>query len=1315
MTDTNLPRRLWYSDGREVHSVDEGILRSDPRSLVVLGEAGMGKSTLLKSLDGVTGYVRCTARGLVNAADARSRFAGAETLVIDALDEVPAHRDGDAVDLVVRKLGELGFPRFILACRVADWRSATALQGLSELYEAAPIQLHLEPLARDDAIAFLGRHLSEGRAIATTTSLEKQGLSGLWSNPQTLSMVGEVAQVSDLPKSKGQLFNEATKVLRREHREEKATDKLVLLAEDAVLGAAGAAFAALILTGSEAISTKAIVEDGDLPVSEVSTLPSGSVIGDILGSRLFSSVGPDRFTYAHRAIGEFLGARWLALHADTSRKRRRIRSLFDEEVLIPASLRGLHAWAGWHSSDLALGVMAADPMGFVEYADADSLDIGQAEALLDAFEVLSADHPRFLGWNQHRVGGIAQAALLPRLEALLRSPDTVFDLKRLILQAFSGSPLVSSLVDTFLAHLLDKSEAFATRSDAGELLAERELSLDWPDIVGSLVDQADENGVRLAFELIDNVGYDRFDDALLVRIVVAQLERVERTIGIFFAFERNVPAARLDALLDGIAAASMTVATHEGDDYEVSGAATDLLFALLARRLDHAPVSAERVATWLGSIAMHHGVDREAQQRVTNFLQDNTELRRGVQQHILLGRPSEDTLWTRSWRMHERSAGLALDEADLISLLETLPADDDRWRGVVELGRHQNGQGEQLRRAALRFVADEDAQAWLDQLSAPQPPADWEVKQEQRRRKRRADQEKRWAKHRTDFTRQIEAMRSGEYGVVVSPAKAYLKLFVDMGDESSDGPARIEEWLGPELREAALAGFEAFLTAEPLRPTAQDIAESYAAGKRWEAAYIIDAALAERFRTGRGFDDLSSERLMAGLFDIRHTRIDDHAGVAELDQVLSEALRERGCWEEVQRLYIEPQLAAQRTHIDGLYPFVRDSQDTALASKLTLEWLTRFPALPAEPEAELVDHLLSVPGERDSLRAIARARRAAGGLADERARTWDAVGLLIDFDQIAQELETGGRIDVDLLWSVRARMGGRRDEHFGIRLDASQLVWLFRQFRSRVPLVHRPVGVTSGDTNAWDASAFIVSLINRLGDDISDAAVIALAAMRDEPEDAYTELLRVASAEQKRKRVEARWRAPNFSTVRSVVSDAVPTTPTQLQLVVLEELDVVQRKLRGSDVDWYRDFADGNAPHGEERCRDALLKMMRPMPFGIHADPEGHLADDKRADIVCRLDDLMVPIEIKGQWHGDLWTSADRQLDRLYVNDWRAEAGIYVVLWFGKGTTKPLKRSPGRAADPDTPEDLRQALEAGSAVTQTGRVKVVVLDFERPH
>lgn len=136
-----LTRRLWHLDRGEAVQVDDGFLRTDPRPIVVLGEAGMGKSTLLKMLETMPGYKLCTARKLINSPDPAGLLGDGHTLVIDALDEVAAHKDGDAVDLVLRQLGAAGYPRFILSCRVADWRSATSLQGIADFYPVTDVAL----------------------------------------------------------------------------------------------------------------------------------------------------------------------------------------------------------------------------------------------------------------------------------------------------------------------------------------------------------------------------------------------------------------------------------------------------------------------------------------------------------------------------------------------------------------------------------------------------------------------------------------------------------------------------------------------------------------------------------------------------------------------------------------------------------------------------------------------------------------------------------------------------------------------------------------------------------------------------------------------------------------------------------------------------------------------------------------------------------------------------------------------------------------------------------------------------------------------
>lgn len=1312
MDETFLDRRLWYVDRDETVDVGADFLLNNPRPVIVLGEAGMGKSTLLDRLKAAPGHQVVTARKLINTPTPEALLGPNETLVVDALDEVAANRDGDAVDLVLRQLGKMGYPRFILSCRVADWRSATALQSIRDFYNEEPVELHLHALERSDAYLFLARTLGETGAEETLAHLEARSLAGLWANPQTLILVEKVARKGLLPASKGQLFDDATALMLREHRDEKSSTSLAEMPDEDVLLTAGGAFASMVLTGKEALSRRAQPEPADLATRDIARLPRAAQIGEILGSRLFAAKGTERFTYAHRAIGEFLGAKWLAANATTPRKQRRLLALFDQQELIPSSLRGIHAWLAWHSRSLATAVIEADPMGVVEYGDADQLSVDQGRALLKALHTLSQDNPRFRAWSEYRTAGLVQKDLLPEVADLLTAPGVEFGLRMLILQALKGSSLVVELTPLLIDMVRDRSAAFATRSEAGERLAALDGAIDWVGILDELIAEETENSIRLASEFMDEVGYDQFDDAQVLRVALALLPQSERTVGVYYGLQRKVPDGRIDALLDGVAAAALALddrRVHPGYD-----SLSDLAYGLIARRLAFGRVDAETMWRWLRPFGSGAGSLRNSRKAITSVLEADVDLRRGIQNLVLLDLEGDRNVWQRSWRLSERSTALAPSEADVIALLHRLPDDDPRWREVVQLAPHSPTQGAEVRLEAKRFVrSNPEDEAWLASLENPEPP-EWQLKEEKRRRDRDRKREAEWAEHRAEFSKAIDGVRAGEYGRVVEPAKAYLKLFYDIGDEAADGPGRVREWLGDEIAEAALEGFEAFLVAEPPKPTAADLAESFAENRSWDAGYIIAAAFAERLRTCRGFDDLTDERLMAGLFQLRHTRIDDHAGVADLEPTVAAVLKARGSWEAAQRLHFEPQLRRRRSHVDGLYVFMRDEADRALATSLAIEWLDAFPDMVAEAEIELVDHLLTSAVGQAALTERVPGRQAATAADVERRGLWDTVGLLLRFDETREALEAGGGVTPDLFWRIRARQAGRRGERTAFRLSIPQLTWIIQTFRTVFPVAARPGGVTSGDSNAWDASEYLVALINRLGDQASPDAAAALKALRDEGSAPYAEAIRSAAAEQKRKQVEADWRPPELAEIAARIADGPPTTASDLQAVMLEELDIVQRLVRGSPVDWYKDFYNSDGPRTEDECRDTILKMMATPPFEIAASPEGHLGDDKRADIVCTLGTLMVPIEIKGQWHPKLWTAADDQLSRLYVPDWRAECGIYLVLWFGLDAAKRVTKAPAGQWPPETPEALREALIAQSKTAQSGRNHVVVLDLTRP-
>lgn len=124
----------------------------------------------------------------------------------------------------------------------------------------------------------------------------------------------------------------------------------------------------------------------------------------------------------------------------------------------------------------------------------------------------------------------------------------------------------------------------------------------------------------------------------------------------------------------------------------------------------------------------------------------------------------------------------------------------------------------------------------------------------------------------------------------------------------------------------------------------------------------------------------------------------------------------------------------------------------------------------------------------------------------------------------------------------------------------------------------------------------------------------------------------------------------------------------------MDELLGVATMLR-SNFDAYKFFwneKDGRTftPKWEESCRDVLLSLLRPRleVRNITAEPEGHMADDKRVDIAVQRGTIKLVIELKRCEHEKVWSSVEEQLVALYTGDPGAQGyGIYGVFWHGRG------------------------------------------------
>lgn len=1310
---TNRPvieRTLWHQHGEERSTLRQAELAIRTEPLVILGEAGMGKSHLLAWLANLPECAFCTARQLAGRHDPRSLLGTATVLVIDGLDEISAGKEGDAVDQVLRKLGELGYPRFVMSCRVADWRSATGTEAIQEQYSIPPTEFHLEPFSGDDALAFLTAALGPNRAEEVIGHFDSKGLSGLLGNPQTLGLVAQVADAGPLPESKGDLFQRAVDLLQVE--EKPAKSERLPAAVDR-LDAAGAAFAAMILTGNEAIvrHTQSIGSDGNLPLQEIARLPGAGSIGQMLDTRLFNARGPDRFGYLHRSIGEFLGARWLAKQTDSPRKRRRLLKLFHGMGLVPSSLRGIHAWLA-RDPFLAQSIIEADPLGLVEYGDADSLTTIQAGQLLAALRRIAEENPFHYDWEHPSARSLFQPDLIPAVCREISSSNTPFALRRYLIRAAKGAMAVPSIETELRGMLLDAGEVYGIRADAVETLAGHMGKEDWESTIRTLVGMGDEDSARLGIEVLVEIGCHIASDATVMDLIRTSILAEERIVGVLYPLDTTLPDDRLDGILDGLAGlASKLEDTDDGG--RRLGSLTDFAYSLLIRRLELCGADATRVWAWLapfnGALGYHEG----AQAIIHTWFVSNPDIRRAIQRKVVMEELGEHSVWHRVLDLGRRSSGLRPSPADLVALLALLDPEnpsDERWRDLVTLAPHDDD----VRAAAQPFLAARPELAtWMDEIANPQP-AQWQLDEDEQKKKRLEARERQIAETKNDYLQRIDQVRSGSPELLSGPATAYMNRYSDLNGDL--GPnERVVQWLGDDIAAAAREGFEAYLVDGQKGQTVEEIGNALSRGEfhtRWS---IHAAALAERELTGKGCADLPDERLLEGFCILLGTSVNALARIPGLEASIEDEISRRGLNQRALECLLEPQLAARCEHVDGLYRITRNTAYTDVAAGLALRWLEKFDGLPVGIEDELLARVIHSNHASELSNLIAKRERTTD---TARRRAWDAAGIIIDFDRSADRLAKAGT-DPELIWKLRELSESRSSRIVSDPvLDSRQIEWIVSTFRLHWPLARLPSGGATGNQNPWDASDYLSRLLRRLGGDHSDQAVSALTRLRAAPADGYTEAIRSIASEQARLRVEAHYSTLSLDAIEAVIFDIQPKAISDLQAVMLEELAVVQSKIRSDDAEsWRGFFSDTGIPYDEERCRDHLLGILRQGSSGIELAPEAHVGSDKEVDITCTAGGMRLPIEIKGQWHNQLWTAADSQLDRLYAIDWRAERrGIYLVLWFGNDVT-PNKRlaSPGRGKScPRTPDDLLAALISGSNAAREGRVSVVVLDLTRP-
>jgi hypothetical protein len=244
-------------------------------------------------------------------------------------------------------------------------------------------------------------------------------------------------------------------------------------------------------------------------------------------------------------------------------------------------------------------------------------------------------------------------------------------------------------------------------------------------------------------------------------------------------------------------------------------------------------------------------------------------------------------------------------------------------------------------------------------------------------------------------------------------------------------------------------------------------------------------------------------------------------------------------------------------------------------------------------------------------------------------------------------------------------------------------------------------------------------LIARIRDDVGREAAEVLVGLHDDPAlKAWREDLAHALDVQARKRREDRFHYPSVAEVVTTLRKGAPANTSDLQALVSQHLQTIREDLVHGPTDGYKTFWNVDRygtptdPKPENDCRDRILDHLRPMLLrvGVNAEPEGHYARDKRADIKTLFGPYNLPVEIKRHYHGNLWDAPVTQLQKLYAQDpGTGGRGIYLVLWFGSDV-KRVPSPPGGIYLPGSAAELEEAL--WWAISEQGKVAIDIIVFD---
>ncbi|GMQ87997.1 MAG: hypothetical protein BMS9Abin08_1212 [Gammaproteobacteria bacterium] len=1314
---------------------------------VLLGDPGAGKTTVFEQEASQQDACYVTARDLITFEDLPEWHC--KTLFIDGLDEIRAG-SSDArtpFDAIRARLDRLGRPRFRLSCREADWFGAADREHLKSVSPDSQVTiLHLDPLTESDIVEILNHNPRVPNAEEFIRWAEQRGLNELLVNPQILDMLTKAVTEGNRPSTRKQTFDLACQTIIREHnREHIDATRTQPVDESQQLNAAGFLCAAQLIAGNAGYALTHDMVANDFPYLGDTAYENTDLLHEIARTKLFKTPAEGRITPIHRHVAEYLAARYLAERIDHAGLPigRILALITGEDGVVVAELRGLSAWLAALCKSHRSAVIERDPLGVVLYGDVQDFTRQEKRCVLDGLQREAVRYPWFRSshWTASPFGALATPDMEEEFRTILTASDrseTHQSLADCVLDAVSHGARFPSLDNTLLDIVHDatwrpriRRTALETIRRTGERIADStgRLKALLEDIRSETVSDPDD----------DLSGY------LLMVLYPQTVTSVEVLDHLHVPKRRNYFGSYLkfwdQQLLDQSSDSDIRILLDELcartgilqpmlDDYHLRG----LTAGLLVRGLEAYGTSIDslRLYEWLGVALDKYGHPHDG----TNTHLDS--IRSWLHAHpkiykTIIGVGLDRCVEKENFQfcMHKVRARLFQSEP---------PADYGQWC----LERMQAEKSEYVARYLLQEAVNAvryghgDAgitlkiiegvsknksthKAWLEDMLVDHGELEEREYVLKRQLRETEEHEKKQAWLNFLKTHETE-LREGcaNVNLLHDLATAYFGYFIDAkGDTPLE---RLQNFLDHDegLVQSASAGLRRSLERDDI-PEVRDIFKLYVEDQTYLLCRPILAGLEEIARSSPDHVlQLSDQQIRQALaFRLTEGTGDD------ADWHKSLLASRPDLVAEVMTAYLTAALRGNKQHITGLYALAYIDAYGPVARLSSLAMLNAFPVRSTNQQLMSLDELLKAAlryADRQEFLALINRKLGLRSMNVAQRVHWLAAGLIVAPDQYLQPLAEFTHKQEKRVQHLAGFLADRHDQWSPLDELPIPVLGLLIHLIGGFFAPYTLDGAGSV-TPAMSTADFVNRLIRRLGSQHEKEATDTLDNLSKDPGlSRWQAALHHAQFEQRAARREASFRHPDIRQVGEVLNNRSPANSGDLSALTMDVLQETALRIRNGNTDDYRQFWNEgpqrqlDTPKHEDACRDALLSdlQQRLKPLGIDAQPEGHYADDKRADIRVSfggMDGFEVPVEIKKNTHTNLWYAIHDQLIAKYTREPGAHGfGIYLVFWFGADKTQP----PPTGQRPRTAEELEIRLGETLSIDEKRKISICVIDVDKP-